>query len=115
MKVSLHWLKEYVEHEYDLKRIEELFNLKSQEVEAFYKLVDIENLVIGEVLTCDKHPEADKLNVTTVNVGDEVLQIICGAPNVRKGQKVIVSKVGCVLPGNFKIKKLKLEELNHME
>ncbi len=108
MKVSLHWLNEYVEHEYDVSLIEELFNLKSQEVEAFYKLVDIENLVIGEVLTCEKHPEADKLNVTTVDVGDEVLQIICGAPNVKKGQKVIVSKVGCVLPGNFKIKKAKI-------
>jgi len=108
MKVSLHWLKEYVEHEYDVSLIEELFNLKSQEVEAFYKLVNIENLVIGEVKTCEKHPEADKLNVTTVDVGDEVLQIICGAPNVAKGQKVIVSKVGCVLPGNFKIKKAKI-------
>lgn len=108
MKVSLHWLKEYVDHNQEYKLIEETFNLKSQEVEALYKLTDIKGLVVGRVLTCEKHPEADKLSLTSVDVGDEVLQIICGAPNVGKDQLVIVAKVGCVLPGNFKIKKAKI-------
>lgn len=108
MKVSLHWLKEYVDHNQEYKLIEETFNLKSQEVESLYKLTDIEGLVVGRVLTCEKHPQADKLNLTSVDVGDEVLQIICGAPNVAKDQLVIVAKVGCVLPGNFKIKKAKI-------
>ena len=108
MKVSMNWLKEYVNHNQEYKLIEESFNLKSQEVSSLQRLVDIEGLVIGKVLTCEKHPEADKLNVTTVDVGDEVLQIICGAPNVAKGQHVIVSKIGAVLPGDFKIKKAKI-------
>ncbi|MBN2541209.1 MAG: phenylalanine--tRNA ligase subunit beta [Bacilli bacterium] len=108
MKVSMKWLNEYVDLNQDYKQLEEAFNLKSQEVAGLYRLVDIEGLVIGHVLTCVKHPEADKLSVTTVDVGDEVLQIICGAPNVAAGQKVIVSKVGVTLPGDFKIKKAKI-------
>ncbi len=108
MKVSMNWLKEYVNLDPDYKKLEEAFNLKSQEVAGLEKLVDIEGLVVGYVLTCEKHPEADKLHVTTVDVSDEVLQIICGAPNVAAGQKVIVSKVGVVLPGDFKIKKAKI-------
>ncbi len=108
MKVSLNWLKEYVDIGDDYKLLKDSYNLMSQEVEGLYKLVDINNLFIGKVLTCIKHPDADKLSVTTVDVGDEVLQIICGAPNVAVDQKVIVSKVGSVLPGNFKIKKSKI-------
>ncbi len=108
MKVSMNWLKEMVDIGDDYKLLETKFNLMSQEVESLYKLIDIDNLVIGHVKTCDKHPEADKLSVTTVDVGDEVLQIICGAPNIAEGQKVIVSKVGACLPGDFKIKKSKI-------
>ena len=54
--------------------------------------------VVGEVLTCEKHPDADKLKVTTVNVGEETLQIVCGAPNVKAGQKVVVATPGTVMP-----------------
>ena len=109
MKVSLNWLKEYVDIEDDYKLLENKFNLMSQEVESLYKLVEATNLVIGHVLTCEKHPDAQKLSVTTVNVGQEKpLQIICGAPNIDKDQKVIVALNGAVLPGNFKIKKAKI-------
>src|SRR5699024_5022720 len=66
------------------------------------------NLVVGYVEACEQHPNADKLNLCQVDVGDEKLQIICGAPNIRQGQKVIVAKPGAVLPGNVKIKKVKL-------
>ena len=108
MKVSMNWLKDYVDIGNDYRLLQDKFNLMSQEVASLYQLVEIDNLVIGHVKTCVKHPEADKLSVTTVDVGDEILQIICGAPNVAAGQKVIVSKVGAVLPGNFKIKKSKI-------
>lgn len=109
MKVSMKWLKEYVDIDGDYKLLEEKFNLMSQEVESLYKLIEASNLVIGHVLTCEKHPDADKLNITTVNIGeDEPLQIICGAPNIAAGQKVMVALVGAVLPGDFKIKKAKI-------
>ena len=74
------------------------------------------NVVVGYVLECVKHPEADKLNICQVDVGEETTQIICGAPNVAEGQKVIVARPGAVLPGGIKIKKAKLrgEESNGM-
>src|SRR5699024_6287593 len=67
------------------------------------------NVVVGYVQECEQHPNADKLKLCQVDVGEsEPLQIICGAPNVAQGQKVVVAKPGGVLPGNFKIKKVKL-------
>jgi len=66
------------------------------------------DVVVGHVVSCEKHPDADKLHLCQVDVGTEHLQIICGAPNVAEGQKVAVAKPGAVLPGNFKIKKVKL-------
>jgi phenylalanyl-tRNA synthetase beta chain len=66
-------------------------------------------VVVGEVLTVEQHPDADRLRVTTVNIGSgEPLQIVCGAPNVRVGMKAPVATIGAVLPGDFKIKKGKL-------
>ncbi len=108
MKLSLNWLKEYVDINIPYTELENKFNLMSQEVSGLEKLIDATNLVIGYVLTCEKHPDADKLNVCMVDVGTETLQIICGAPNVAKGQKVIVALNGAVLPGDFKIKKAKI-------
>jgi phenylalanyl-tRNA synthetase beta chain len=85
------------------------------EVEGFERFQSVkgglEGLVIGEVKTCERHPNADKLSVTTVDVGGEILPIVCGAPNVAKGQKVVVAKVGTVLydgENEFKIKKAKI-------
>ena len=74
------------------------------------------NVVVGYVKEYVKHPEADKLNICQVDVGEETTQIICGAPNVEAGQKVIVASPGAVLPGGIKIKKAKLrgEESNGM-
>ena len=63
------------------------------------KLVDVTNLVIGEVIECEMHPDSDHLHICKVNVGNEILDIVCGAPNVRKGLKVIVAKDGAKLPG----------------
>ena len=110
MLVSFNWLKEYV----DLSNVtpEELgekFTLGGLEVETIQKLGEgLEHLVVGEVETCEPLEGSDHLNKTTVNVGNQVLPIVCGAPNVAAGQKVVVAKVGAILPGNFEIKKAKL-------
>ncbi len=111
MFVSTKWLQEYV----DLSGVtpEELAKLITKagiEVEGVNNLSEgIKNVVVGYVMEREQHPEADKLSKCTVDVGEEQpVQIICGAPNVAKGQKVIVAKIGAVLPGNFKIKKAKL-------
>ncbi|API90791.1 phenylalanine--tRNA ligase subunit beta [Virgibacillus pantothenticus] len=110
MLVSLNWLKNYV----DITDVspEELANKITKsgiEVDGIeYVAEKSENVVIGYVVSCEKHPNADKLHLCQVDVGDETLQIICGAPNVAQGQKVAVAKPGAVLPGNFKIKRVKL-------
>ncbi|MEH7079573.1 phenylalanine--tRNA ligase subunit beta, partial [Bacillus velezensis] len=111
MFVSTKWLQEYV----DLSGVtpEELAKLITKagiEVEGVNNLSEgIKNVVVGYVMEREQHPEADKLSKCTVDVGEEQpVQIICGAPNVAKGQKVIIAKIGAVLPGNFKIKKAKL-------
>ena len=105
MKVSLNWLKELVDINVSIEELAEKFNIHSAEVEDYYKLADASNLVVGYVVEKVQHPNADKLSVCQVDIGGEISQIVCGAPNVDAGQKVIVSKVGAVLPGNFKIKK----------
>ena len=105
MKVSLNWLKELVDINVSIEELADRFNIHSAEVEEFYKLVEATNLVVGYVVEKEKHPDADKLSVCQVDVGGEIQQIVCGAPNVDKGQKVIVSLPGAILPGNFKIKK----------
>lgn len=99
MKVSYNWLKELVNIEVSPRELSEQMSLYSVEVESFSSLVNVENLIIGEVLTCENHPNSDHLHICTVNVGAEVKQIICGAPNVGVGQKVIVALPGCKLPG----------------
>jgi phenylalanyl-tRNA synthetase beta chain len=108
MKISLNWLKDYIKEDINPQELKDKFNLMSQEVDDLYKLVDAKNLVIGYVKSCKKHDNADKLNVCQVDVGNEELQIICGAPNVDKDQLVIVALPGAVLPGDFKIKKAKI-------
>ena len=117
MKISLNWLKNYVETTEDISSIGDILTNIGLEVEGteFYETVkgSLEGLVVGEVMTCQKHPNADKLSVTTVDVGsDELLQIVCGAPNVAKGQKVVIATVGTELyPKDgeaFKIKKGKI-------
>ncbi len=85
-----------------------LTNQKIIEVEAFDPVNPATKLVIGHVLTCEPHPNADKLFVTTVDMGDCVEQIVCGAANVAAGQYVIAAQVGTVLPGDFEIKAVKI-------
>ncbi|MFY4774654.1 phenylalanine--tRNA ligase subunit beta [Metabacillus sp. RGM 3146] len=119
MLVSYKWLNEYVNLEgFTAYVLAEKITRSGIEVETVEVLNEgISGVVVGHVLEREKHPEADKLNKCLVDVGeDEPVQIICGAPNVEKGQKVAVAKTGAVLPGNFKIKRAKLrgEESNGM-
>ncbi len=109
MKVSLNWLSDYVSLN-DIPNDEFVSTIINQavEIEGLYPLSEAKNLVIGHTVSCEKHPDADKLSVCMVDVGDETLQIVCGADNVDKNQKVIVALVGAVLPGDFKIKKTTL-------
>lgn len=86
----------------------ELTNQKIIEVESFQMMNEATKLVTGKVLTCEDHPNSDHLHVTTVDLGDRIEQIVCGAPNVAKDQYVIVAQVGSVLPGNFQIKASKI-------
>ncbi|MCG7311630.1 phenylalanine--tRNA ligase subunit beta [Priestia flexa] len=118
MFVSYRWLQEYV----DLSGVkaEELADKVTKsgiEVEGVENLnKGVSGVVIGHVVEREQHPNADKLSRCQVDLGDETVQIVCGAPNVAQGQKVAVAKVGAVLPGNFKIKRAKLrgEESNGM-
>ncbi|PKK97306.1 MAG: phenylalanine--tRNA ligase subunit beta [Tenericutes bacterium HGW-Tenericutes-3] len=105
MKITQRMLKEWVNIP---ENILEVTNQKIIEVESFGPLNESTDLVIGHVLTCEDHPNSDHLHVTTVDLGDRVDQIVCGAENVAKGQYVIVAQVGTVLPGDFKIKASKI-------
>ena len=109
MLVSYNWLKQYTNIEDNATDLAEKITRGGIEVEGVEYLADnISNVVVGYVETKEKHPDAEKLNVCTVNVGEEdKLQIVCGAPNVDAGQYVVVAKVGATLPG-IKIKKAKL-------
>ncbi len=105
MKLSTNFVKDYVDIDVDLKTLAEDMTNVGNEYDSAEKLINATNLVIGEVLECDMHPDSDHLHVCKVNVGSEVLQIVCGAPNVRKGLKVIVALPGATLPGDITIKK----------
>ena len=117
MQISLSWLKEYINLDLPVDQVSEILTAIGLEVEGVEEreLVPggLKGVVVGEVLTCEKHPNADKLKLTTVNVGEEeALQIVCGAPNVAQGQKVLVATIGTSLhpiDGEaFKIKKGKI-------
>ena len=105
MKLSKNFVKDYIDIDVDIKTLAEDMTRVGNEYDSAEKLINATNLVVGEVLECEMHPDSDHLHVCQVNVGKEVLQIVCGAPNVRKGLKVIVALDGAVLPGDFKIKK----------
>ena len=109
MLVSYNWLKQYTNVEDNANALAEKITRGGIEVEGVeYLAEEISNVVVGYVVSKEKHPDAEKLNVCQVNVGEEEnLQIVCGAPNVDAGQFVIVAKVGAKLPG-IKIKKAKL-------
>jgi len=116
MKISYHWLKEYLPIERKPEEISDILTDIGLEVEGLESFEQVKGgllgVVVGHVLTCEQHPNADRLRVTTVDVGgDTPLNIVCGAPNVAVGQKVLVATIGTELHSGeetFKIKKGKI-------
>lgn len=113
MLISLDWLKQYVDIKEDIPQLENALTMIGQEVEAIdIQGKHLDNVVIGQITEYGKHPNSDKLTLLKVNVGaEEELQIVCGAPNHKLGDKVVVAKIGAVLPGDFKIKKSKIRDV----
>ena len=101
MILSRNFVKDYIDLDDNLtiKQIAEDMTRVGNEYDEARKFIDCTNLIIGEVISCENHPDSDHLHLVKVNVGKEVLDIVCGAPNVRKGLKVIVALDGAVLPG----------------
>ena len=110
MKISENWLRTWVNPAIDSETLSNQLTMLGLEVDDMSPAAKpFTGVVVGEVLTVEQHPDADRLRVTTVNIGSgEPLQIVCGAPNVRVGMKAPVATIGAVLPGDFKIKKGKL-------
>ena len=117
MKIAYNWLKQYVKTDTTPEEMSTILTDTGLEVESLEKIEAVkgglEGVVVGEVLTCVPHPDADKLKLTTVNIGkEENLKIVCGAPNVAAGQKVIVATVGATIYPTpeepLKIKKAKI-------
>jgi phenylalanyl-tRNA synthetase beta chain len=110
MKFSEAWLREWVNPAIDTNTLSEQLSMAGLEVDSIETVAgEFTGVVVGQVIECGPHPDADKLQVTKVNVGAEtLLDIVCGAKNCRPGLKVAVATVGAVLPGDFVIKKAKL-------
>ncbi|MEG1497944.1 MAG: phenylalanine--tRNA ligase subunit beta [Bacteroidales bacterium] len=115
MKVAYSWLKEYADLNLNEQETSELLTDCGLEIDAVEKYESVkgglQGLVVGSVLTCVDHPDSDHLHITTVDIGSEILDIVCGAPNVEAGQKVIVATVGTVLYSDkesFVIKKSRI-------
>jgi len=106
MKASIEWLKEYSDIDVPAKELGDILTMTGSKVETIEsKGKDIKNVVVGKILEIEKHPDADKLIVTKVNVGDEIVQIVTGADNVKVGDIVPIAKDGSSLPGGVNIKK----------
>ncbi|MEG0918964.1 MAG: phenylalanine--tRNA ligase subunit beta [Anaerovoracaceae bacterium] len=109
MLVSLKWLKDYIDVDVDVETFADRMIMSGSNLETVEPIGEgIKNVVIGKIVEINKHPDADKLNVCMVDIGSEVLQIVCGAPNVAVGKLVIVALHGSTLPGGVKIKRGKL-------
>ncbi len=113
MIVTKQWLNEWIDlRAVDTKRISVALNAIGLEVDGIEEVRIPEHIVVGKVMTCERHPKADKLSVTQVDVGQEsLLQIVCGAKNVAAGQMVAVALIGAKLPSGLEIKKAKLRDV----
>lgn len=113
MLISLNWLKQYVDINESIEELEEALTMIGQEVEAIdVKGKNLDNVFVGQIVEFGAHPESDKLTLLKVDIAkDEPLQIVCGATNHKLGDKVAVCTIGAVLPGDFKIKKAKVRNV----
>lgn len=115
MKFSELWLREWVNPALDTDALEMQLSLAGLEVDSCVPAAgQFSGVVVGEILTAEPHPNADKLQVCTVTDGDSEYQVVCGAPNARAGLKTAFARVGAVLPGDFKIKKAKLRQVESL-
>lgn len=101
MKLSTNFVKDYVDIDVDVKQLAEDMTRVGNEYDSAEKLINATKLVIGEIVDCKDHPDSDHLHLCKVNIGSEVLNIVCGAPNARTGLKVIVALDGAELPGKI--------------
>ena len=108
MKVSLSWLKRFVDFDSSASELADKLTMRGFESEVVTDFSSLDHIVVGEVKSAEKHPDADKLKVCMVSDGKETYNVVCGAPNVDKDQKIVFAKVGSVLPGDFKIGKAKI-------
>ncbi|HEU4652505.1 MAG TPA: phenylalanine--tRNA ligase subunit beta [Steroidobacteraceae bacterium] len=109
MKISLEWLRDWVDPGTDVTALAHSLTMAGLEIEGIHRVSpQLSGVIVGEVLSVEKHPDAEKLNVCRVSTGSEQLQIVCGAPNVRAGMKAPLATVGAKLPGGLEIKKAKL-------
>lgn len=109
MRFNKLWLDELVPNSMTADEVSDIITMAGLEVDSVDEVTgQFTNVVVGEVMSCEDHPDSDHLHVTKVNVGSEILDIVCGAPNCRTGLRVACAKVGAVLPGDFKIKPAKL-------
>ena len=109
MLLSEKWLREWVNPALSTQELADQITMAGLEVDGIEPVAgEFSGVVVGEIVAIEKHPDADKLRVCQVTGGDEVAQVVCGAPNARLGLKIPFALVGAVLPGNFKIKKAKL-------
>lgn len=116
MKFGLNWIRNYVDVTLSTAELAERLSMNGLAVEGIEGPPSLDGVVVGRVLDVDKHPNADKLSLTRVDVGNGTLDIVCGAPNVKAGQLVPVATIGTVMPGGFEIKKAKIrgQESNGM-
>ena len=109
MRVSKSFLNDYVKvDDLDFHEVADKMVFAGNEYESVEKISTATNIVVGHVLECEMHPDSKKLHICKVDLGDEVVQILCGAPNMRQGIKVPVAKIGAKLPNGIEIKKAKL-------
>lgn len=108
MKLPFNWIKKYATIEVDIEKYIKQMIMTGTAVESFETAAGFTNVVVGKVLEVRKHENSDHLHVCSVDIGEEILQIVCGAPNVRENVLVPVAKIGAEMPAGFKIKKGKL-------
>src|SRR4051794_12334186 len=111
MLLPIFWLEDYIDPKLDLKRLEDRLTMTGTKVERAYThgVTALEHFVVARVIDAHRHPDADRLTVCTVALGDgETSQIVCGAPNVAAGQVVAVARPGAVMPDGTRLKKAKL-------
>ena len=109
MKISEQWLREWVNPDVDTQALAHQLTMAGLEVDAVEPVAGaFSDVVVGEIVSAEQHPDADKLRVCQVNAGQGSLQVVCGAPNARVGLKAPFARVGAVLPDDFRIRKAKL-------